>query len=322
MYGVFKYVNYTLKLFFLAPQPAIEITISMTPKRLSTMKVERKGPRPLDAHFAKMEASGMVGPRLRALAKSSTFLHRSYKMLRDARNIPPEKLLRPAQMHAVYKVLPNTMLPMPRLFDAYEAVVSINSDGLPGDIVECGVWNGGCVGLMAIANLENPGPRRRFHLFDSFEGLPQPSSHDKEVIVDFEARHPGIQLHGDDQELTPIGACAGISQPAVAKFLVEKLRLPRDIFVFHVGWFQDTVPRSLNVIEKIALLRIDGDWYDSTKVCLETLYDRVVQNGFIIIDDYGTFSGCRKAVDEFFLNTGTSPRIQKSDQDCIYFRKP
>jgi hypothetical protein len=243
-------------------------------------------------------------------------------MLRDAGNIPPGKLLRPAQVRAVYKVLPNTMLPMPRLFDAYEAVTSINSEGLPGDIVECGVWNGGCVGLMAIAHLNHPGPHRRFHLFDSFQGLPQPSSYDKEVIVDFEARHPGIRLHDDDPELTPIGACAGISQPAVEKFLVEKLGLARDGFVFHVGWFQDTVPRSLNVIEKIALLRIDGDWYDSTKVCLETLYDRVAPNGFVIIDDYGTFSGCRKAVGEFFVKAGIAPRIHQSDQDCVYFRKP
>ncbi|MEH2510507.1 O-methyltransferase [Nitrobacteraceae bacterium AZCC 1564] len=264
----------------------------------------------------------MADAGLRALVKKSLLLHRSYKMLRDARNIPAKKLFRPAQIQAVYKVLPNTMLPMPRLFDAYEAVTSINSEGLAGDIVECGVWNGGCVGLMAIANSNHPGPHRRFHLFDSFEGLPQPSSHDKEVIVDFEARHPGVQMRDDDPELIPIGACAGISQPAVENFLVKKLGLAKESFVFHVGWFQDTVPRSLSAIDQIALLRIDGDWYDSTKVCLETLYDRVVRDGFIIIDDYGTFSGCRKAVDEFFSKAGIAPLIRQSDQDCIYFRKP
>jgi O-methyltransferase len=264
----------------------------------------------------------MVSPKLKALAKNSTLLHRSYKMLRDARSIPLRNLLQPAQVRAVYKVLPNTMLPIPRLFDAYEAVASINLEKLPGDVVECGVWNGGCVGLMAIAHSDQPGPHRRFHLFDSFQGLPQPSSHDKEVIINFEANHPGVRLQDDDPALIPIGACAGISQPAVEKFLIEKLGLARDSFVFHVGWFQDTVPRSLKVVEKIALLRIDGDWYDSTKICLETLYGRVVQNGFVIIDDYGTFSGCKKAVDEFFVKAGITPRIHKSDQDCIYFRKP
>jgi hypothetical protein len=264
----------------------------------------------------------MIDSKLRALAKNSSFLHRSFKMLRDARSIPPSKLWHPMQVRAVYKVLPNTMLPMPRLFDAYEAITSINLEGLPGDVVECGVWNGGCVGLMAIANLDTPGPKRRFHLFDSFEGLPQPSSHDREVIVNFEEHHPGFRLQDDDQELTAIGACAGLSQPAVETFLVKKLGLTRDNFVFHVGWFQDTVPRSLDVIDKVALLRIDGDWYDSTKVCLESLYDRVVKNGIVIIDDYGTFSGCRKAVDEFLAKSGISPQIQNSDADCIYFRKP
>jgi O-methyltransferase len=214
------------------------------------------------------------------------------------------------------------MLPMARLFDAYEAVTTINQEMLPGDVVECGVWNGGCVGLMAIYHTNHAGPRRRFHLFDSFQGLPQPSSFDKEVIVDFEVRHPGVRLHDADPELNPIGACAGISQADVEKFLVERLELARDNFVFHIGWFQETVPRSANAIERIALLRIDGDRYDSTKACLDVLYDKVVPNGFVIIDDYGTFSGCRKAVDEFLARTGIKPQIHKSDQDCIYFRKP
>lgn len=260
--------------------------------------------------------------RLRTLAKKSTFLHRSYKILRDAPSIHPRKLLRPAQIHAVYKVLPNTMLTIPRLFDPYEAVASLDSEGVPGDVVECGVWNGGCVGLMAIAHANSVGPRRRFHLFDSFQGLPQPSSHDKEVIANFEARHPGARLQDDDPELVAIGACAGLSQASVERFLVHKLGLAKDSFIFHVGWFQDTLPRAVSSIEKIALLRIDGDWYDSTKVCLEALYDRVVRNGFIIIDDYGTFSGCKKAVDEFLSNAGIAPQINKSDEDCIFFRKP
>lgn len=260
--------------------------------------------------------------RLRTLAKKSTFLHRSYKILRDAPSIHPRRFLRPEQIRAIYRVLPNTMLPIPRLFDAYEAVISINSEGLLGDVVECGVWNGGCVGLMAIAHANSVGPYRQFHLFDSFQGLPQPSAHDKEVIDDFAARHPGIRLQDEDPELIAIGACAGIPQAAVERFLVHKLGLAKDSFIFHVGWFQDTVPRSVSTIEKIALLRIDGDWFDSTKVCLETLYDRVVRNGFVIIDDYGTFSGCKKAVDEFFSKTGIAPQINRSDQDCIFFRKP
>jgi len=265
------------------------------------------------------ERKAMLSADAKALAKRSVFLHRTYKMLRDARNIPAGKFLQPGKVHAVYKVLPNTMLPMPRLFDAYDAVAAIDAEGLAGDVAECGVWNGGCVGLMALSHLKNAGPRRRFHLFDSFEGLPQPTSHDKEVVEDFNAENHSVS---SDDGLVAIGACAGISQPAVERFLVEQLELPREQFIFHVGWFEETVPRAVTSIDKIALLRVDGDWYSSTKVCFDHLYDKVVPNGFIIIDDYGTFSGCRKAVDDFLNSRGIRPEIHHSDQDCIYFRKP
>lgn len=93
--------------------------------------LRRLGAKPTAADFAfciiweRIIKRRRVDGWLRALAKNSILLHRSYKMLRDARSIPPGKLLHPTQVRAVYKVLPNTMLPMPRLFDAYEAVTSI-----------------------------------------------------------------------------------------------------------------------------------------------------------------------------------------------------
>ncbi len=121
---------------------------------------------------------------------------------------------------------------------------------------------------------------------------------------------------------TAIGACAGISQPAVEDFLVKKLGLAKQSFVFHVGWFQDTVPRSLDTIRSDRFAEIDGDWYDSTKVCIETLYDRVVRDGFIIIDDYGTFSGCRRGRRRVLRERGTAPLIQRSDQVAFTSESP
>jgi hypothetical protein len=215
------------------------------------------------------------------------------------------------------------MLPIPRLFDAYEAIVALNREGVSGDVVECGVWNGGCVGLMALANLRAPGSiRRKFHLFDSFEGLPQPSSYDVDVLAGFKSLHPELEVRDkSDAALQPIGACVGQSQPEVEKFLVEKLKLNRDDLVFHTGWFQDTVPRVAQTISAISLLRIDGDWYESTKVCLDDLYSKVAPGGYIIIDDYGIFSGCRKATDEFLETKAIRPDIRYSDSECIFFRK-
>ncbi len=264
----------------------------------------------------------MIFSELKTVAKRSRAVHTTYKFVRNAHNIPIRRWVGIRQLTAILKVLPNTMLPMPRLFDAYDAMVRINQERLAGDIVECGVWNGGCVGLLALANSAVPGPKRKFHLFDSFQGLPQPSSHDIEVIGDFKNEHPELDLHDtSNSSLIPIGACVGSSHANVEQFLVKHIGMSPDAVAFHVGWFQDTVPAAAKTISRIALLRLDGDWYESTKVCLEGLYDKVVPNGYIIIDDYGTFSGCRKAVNEFFEKHKIHAQISYSDSECISFRK-
>ena len=264
----------------------------------------------------------MIVSDLKSVAKKSLMVHGLYKLFRDARDVRAAQWLEIGRVSSVVKVLPNTMLPMPRLFDAYEAICTINREGLQGDVVECGVWNGGCLGLMALANLKQPGPKRKFHLFDSFQGLPQPSSYDLEVIPGFTRRHPELDLRDKSaSSLTAIGTCVGTSQKTVESFLTNYLGINTNDLVFHAGWFQDTIPHSRETITEIALLRLDGDWYESTKICLEGLYDRVVTKGYIIIDDYGTFSGCKKAVDDFFEKKDIQPAMAHSDSDCVFFRK-
>jgi O-methyltransferase len=171
-----------------------------------------------------------------------------------------------------------------------------------------------------LANKASGGTGRITHLFDSFEGLPQPSSEDVDVLESFREEHPEEALHDDSTSLRAIGACVGVSKKSVERFLVHRLGLSRDDFHFHVGWFQDTVPSSSSVKE-ISVLRLDGDWYDSTKVCLEGLFDKVAKGGYVIIDDYGTFQGCRKAVDDFLRARDIKPALYYSDADCAYFRK-
>ena len=181
-----------------------------------------------------------------------------------------------------------------------------------GALSECGVWNGGAIGLMGLADRRFPGHKERtLHLFNSFEGLPQPTARDTDVFDGHDA--------GD--VLTPIGACKGERAPVVEDFLVNRLGLPKDQLAFHVGWFQDTVPVARSTIGDIAILRLDGDWYKSTKVCIGNLYDRLVPGGFLVIDDYGTFEGCRQAVDEFFSTRGALPHWVWSDKHCVYFRE-
>lgn len=252
--------------------------------------------------------------------KNSFAVHSAYKLVRDFGKIPKSKLTRFDALQDVAKVLPNTMLPMPRLFDLYDFVKVLNEENVAGNFVECGVWNGGAVGLMALANRRFPGPRRILHLFDSFEGLPQPTERDQDVYAGY-VEKAGEDRKTAEDDLTAIGACKGEKQPQVEDFLVRRLRLPRDQLVFHVGWFQDTVPAAREAIGPIALLRLDGDWYESTKVCIDNLYDSVVPGGYVVIDDYGTFVGCRTAIDEFFAARAIKPKMKASDADCHYFRK-
>lgn len=161
-----------------------------------------------------------------------------------------------------------------------------------------------------------------FHLFDSFEGLPQPSEHDVDVLAPFRSQHPDLELDDgtDQRELQGIGACAAPLME-VYRLFFGVLGIDPHHVVIHEGWFQDTVPKAARTLGPIAVLRIDGDWYESTKVCLEHLYDHVVDDGFIIFDDYGTFSGCRKAVDEFFTARQLSPELTGIDGEGVYFRR-
>ena len=144
---------------------------------------------------------------------------------------------------------------------------------------------------------------------------------DVDVLESFLDHHQSEELNHDSTSLEAIGACVGSSKDIVEQFLVRRLGISADELHFHVGWFQDTVPRSATAIKEIALLRLDGDWYNSTKVCLEGLFDKVVKGGYVIIDDYGTFQGCRKAADDFFASRGIAPGIHSSDSDCVYFRR-
>jgi O-methyltransferase len=254
--------------------------------------------------------------------KRSFILHSAYKLARDFHQIPRSRATDIDALSAIVRVLPKTMLPMPRLLDLYEIVKRLNREGVKGNLVECGVWNGGAVGLMAIANRRHPGPTRVLHLYDSFEGLPQPTKFDTNVYLGFlEQRKETLDAAREKHGLTAIGACRGTSEREVAKFLTGRLGVKREDLVFHVGWFQDTVPASRESVGDIALLRLDGDWYESTKFCIENLFDKVVSGGFVVIDDYGKFEGCRRAVDEFLTGRRITPTFAHSDPDCVYFRK-
>jgi len=245
------------------------------------------------------------------------------KMMRQVRLHEWSDLRR---LQSLLRVLPNTMVSAPRLMNAYECVRTIEEAGIKGAVVECGVCSGGCIGLMALASRrygDKTRMFRTFHLFDSFQGLPQPSLHDADVVEAFRSAHPGVKPDdgSDPRQLVPINVCAGSSAEEVESFLLDRLRIdPRQI-VMHRGWFQETVPAAKESMGPVAILRLDGDLYESTKVCLECLYDRVTDGGFVIIDDYGTFEGCRDAVEEFFSGQNLAPDLIDIDGHGVFFQK-
>ena len=202
-------------------------------------------------------------------------------------------------MRLVYRVRGYTAVFVPRLVVLYKLSEEINQRSMPGDIVECGVYNGGSAAIMASLCQKSP-LNRNVWLFDSFEGLPKPTDRDGNEAAAYEG-----WCHGDLSKV---------------KEILRKLRISESRVHIVKGWFQDTF---LKVeIPEIAILHIDADWYESVKLCLEKFYDSVIPGGYIVLDDYGDWEGCRIATDEFLLKRALNVKLVQVDYTGFYFRKP
>lgn len=198
----------------------------------------------------------------------------------------------PSEFNRLFvKVRPLTMVSYSRLRGLQRAVKHIVKHNIAGDIVECGVARGGSAAVLGLT-LQRLGAKRDLWLFDTFQGLPRPSHHDPDFeIADL---YTGKCL-GSVEDVSESLASLGI----------------RDNVHFVPGLFQDTLPGAN--LASIAVLHVDGDWYESVKTCLECFYDKVSTGGIIQFDDYAHWAGARKAVDEFFANRGIPPVLRKLD---------
>lgn len=209
----------------------------------------------------------------------------------------PHRLIRamlPARLHPWVRALRKTLDPARRkLSEPYRSVFPytqahptrqqnllrlaglVQEAGIPGDIVECGVLDGGTAALMAWATRDTP--QRKIHLFDAWRGLPRPSSQDGDAAAGWAGQVVGSPLR--------------------VRAVMRRLGIAESRLVFHEGWFADTFPRA--EIDRIALLHIDPDFYDPVKLCLETWEPKLSPGGFIQLDDYAVFIGCRRAADEY-----------------------
>jgi O-methyltransferase len=194
-----------------------------------------------------------------------------------------------------------TMIGHKRLDHIQSCVEEILAEGIPGDLIETGVWRGGAVIFMKAILKCHGANERAVWVADSFEGLPPPASGaDK-------------QENRDLSDLDYLKASVEEVRSNFARFdlLDENVR-------FLKGWFRDTLPQA--PIERLALLRLDGDLYESTKDALEALYPKVSPGGIVIADDYLSWSGCRQAIDEFRQAHRIKAPLERVDDDAVWWR--
>lgn len=197
-----------------------------------------------------------------------------------------------------------TMTSPERVNGLVQAIRYVVANDIPGDIVECGVWRGGSMMAAARTLLEVGDDSRTLHLFDTFEGMPAPTKDD----FDLRGQPAADLMRAADRQTGSVWALASL--PDVQANLAI-IGYPADRIRYVVGKVEDTVPASAP--ERIAILRLDTDWYESTAHELEHLVPRLSPKGVLIIDDYGHWQGARKAVDEFLASSGRPILLNRLD---------
>jgi O-methyltransferase len=184
----------------------------------------------------------------------------------------------------VSRVQPYTMTSPERIVSLCQAIDHVAKWKIPGDVVECGVWRGGSMMAVALTLLHRQSTDRKLYLYDTFAGMTEPTEHDIEAQT---GRAAGAFYDGR-------AVACGIEE---VMHNIRQCSYPFDKVKLVCGDVQETIPDTAP--ERIALLRLDTDWYASTKHELTHLWPRLSPQGVLIIDDYGHWAGAREAVDEF-----------------------
>ena len=198
----------------------------------------------------------------------------------------------------------HTMIGVKRLANLRMLAERVIQERIPGDLIETGVWRGGaCILIRAVLHAYDVTDRRVW-VADSFEGVPAPDPH----------KYPadnGCDYHTFRELSVPL---------ETVRSNIKKYGLLDDQIVFLKGWFKDTLP--LAPIKRLALLRLDGDLYESTIVALTALYDKLSSGGYVIVDDYHVVPGCKRAIHDFLASRNIAPQIREIDGVGVYWQKP
>lgn len=198
-----------------------------------------------------------------------------------------------------------TMIGSARLDNVQHCVTSVLEDGIPGDLIETGVWRGGATILMRAVLAAHGVSDRTVWVADSFEGLPKPDP----------VKYPGDRGLGGGNKALGVSVEQVKANFARYGLLDEQVR-------FLVGWFKDTLPDA--PIEQLAVVRLDGDLYESTMDAIAALYPKLSVGGYLIIDDYGApklADACRKAITDYRDANGITEEIHEVDWTGAYWRR-
>ena len=213
-------------------------------------------------------------------------------------------------IHHYIKGTAVSMLPQARMDNLQRCVVDVLERDIPGDLIETGVWRGGATIFMRGILKAYGVTDRRVWVADSFEGLPEPDA----------ARFPTeAKYHaGPLMKTLYRNFAAGLEE---VKRNFEAYGLLDEQVKFLPGWFKDTLPSA--PIGKLAVMRLDGDYYESTMDSLTALYDKLSVGGYIIIDDYGedVWTNCRQATEHFRRQRGISTPLVRADSKCYFWQR-
>jgi O-methyltransferase len=212
----------------------------------------------------------------------------------------------------VRAVRDRTMTATQKVFALIEATRYVLDTGVPGAIVECGVWRGGSMQAVALALLRRGVSDRDLHLYDTFEGMSEPTEEDRAADGT-----PAAELLATRPKTARLWAVADLDDVRAG---MAETGYPAERIHYHVGRVEDTIPAEAP--EQIAVLRLDTDWYESTLHELVHLYPRLVPGGVLIIDDYGHWQGARQAVDEYMAEHEMPLLLNRVDYTARIAVKP
>ncbi len=195
-----------------------------------------------------------------------------------------------------------------RLVSLIKAVKHIEKHNIPGGIVECGVYKGGSIMAALRTLLISDTSSRDFYLYDTFEGMSPPTTDD----TSFEGKSATEAFSKKDEFWDQISCYSSLDE---VKSNIDQIGYPAEKIHFVKGKVEETIPHKI-MPEKIAILRLDTDWYESTLHELNYLFPKLEKGGILIIDDYGHWEGCKKAVDEYFEKNKIEMFLSRIDYSC------